>query len=540
MGLVYKNRFIINQRGASIDIDNTTEQEKLKLSQRSGSNISMTNVVNSELATNNKQVNVVHDSFETVGNDKLEYVVNNRTIRTGSTTYELKGFSNKTQLDAFQDWKDAYSDIAEINAEFRILRGGKSYPNGTETSQSGSRADNPVIGSSVFSVENKFNGYSGVPVRRSGEDEVSSYVTVPDRGRTVGGTTREIRKEDVEQGAGNLGSKAPGVVEFGPEVSAATEDGTWGENVDSQHIRDLFVSAQPLLNIAEEQMGDGGDEILTIKRHRYEQIGAVFNDFPSIKIDDKGRSQPLEMLVSETGAFKNHDYVPHVEEVDNSSNFPCGNDDKVIGNRMSRVVGSGGIHLKTTGAMELGGSNLKVGFKRANINASHGIQIASESFVEIQSLKSITLRTNRQVYVECALGVRGNLVVGGGAYVEGELYCHHITAPLEVHQTQDTITFGQFSTESPRSMMIGECLIGGAYYPVFAMPTENIIVNYPHSHHHNGIPMRLTKANKDVRNFAARENINAHNNIAQSLPQNHERKLAQVSPDSDETITEES
>ena len=63
---IYKNRSIINQRGGSLVIENSTEREKIKLSQRSGSNINLTNVVNSELATNNKQVNVVHDSFETV------------------------------------------------------------------------------------------------------------------------------------------------------------------------------------------------------------------------------------------------------------------------------------------------------------------------------------------------------------------------------------------------------------------------------------------------------------------------------------------
>jgi hypothetical protein len=115
-------------------------------------------------------------------------------------------------------------------------------------------------------------------------------------------------------------------------------------------------------------MGDGGDETLYTKRNKFEQVGASFNDFPSIRIDEKGRSQPFEMLVSETGTFKNHDFIPHVEEVDNSSNFPCGNDDAVIGNRLSRIVGSGGIQMKTTGSLEFGASNMKVGAKRININ----------------------------------------------------------------------------------------------------------------------------------------------------------------------------
>jgi hypothetical protein len=527
MGLVYKNRMIINQRGGSIDIDNTTEQEKIKLSHRSGSNFSMTNVVNAELATNNKQINVVNDSFETVGNDKSVFVAGNHTVRTGGSSFHLKGFIDQPQLDAFSNWKDAYEGIAKINSEFKIMRGGDSYPNGTSTSQGGSRASNPVLGSIVYTVNNTFNGYSGVPLRRSDQDDVATYIKVPDAGNTQAAAAFEIVADNITLAAGSQGSSAPGVLEFGVDLSAATEGGSWSANTQAQSINNLILGIQPILNPIEQQMGEGGDETYFTKRNKFEQVGAVFNDYPSIRIDHKGRSQPLEVLVTSPGVFKNHDYIPHVEDVDNTSNFPCGNDDGVVGNRLSRIVGSGGIQLKSTGPFEFGGSTMKVGFKRININASHGIQIASEESVEIQSLKTITLRTNRQVYVESALGVKGNLIVGGGAYVEGELYCQHITAPLEVHQTQDTTVFGKFSTESSRSLLIGEAEIGGQYYPVYALPTDNLLVTYPHSHHHNGIPMRLTKRNKDVRDFAALEGINTHNNVAQSLPQNHERKEAQ-------------
>jgi hypothetical protein len=44
-------------------------------------------------------------------------------------------------------------------------------------------------------------------------------------------------------------------------------------------------------------MGNGGDENLITKRNKNETIGATFNDYPSIRIDNKGRSQPFEMLV---------------------------------------------------------------------------------------------------------------------------------------------------------------------------------------------------------------------------------------------------
>ncbi len=524
MSLIYKNRLIINQRGGAIDIDNTTEQEKVKLSHRSGSNFTMTNVVNGELATNNKQTNIVHDSFETVGNDKSTFITNNHVLRTGGSSFHLKGFISQEQLNAFNDWKNTYEVIANINSEFKILRGGNSYPNGVSTPILGFRSDNPVLGSIVHTVNNEFHGYTGVPMRRSDQDDVTSYTTVPDSGNTQPAGEFKIVEKNITLAAGSQGSSAPGVMEFGVEFSASTENGDWEKNSFGQTINDRILEIQPILNPIEQKMGDGGDETYFTKRNKFEQVGAVFNDYPSVRIDPKGRSQPLEVLVTSPGVFKNHDYIPHVEDVDNASNFPCGNDDGVVGNRFSRIVGSGGVQLKSTGPFEFGGSTMKVGFKRINVNASHGIQIACEESVEIQSLKTITLRTNRQVYVESALGVKGNLIVGGGAYVEGELYCQHITAPLEVHQTQDTTVFGKFVAGG---VIIGQADVGGNMYPVYSVDTDNLIVTYPHSHHHNGIPMRLTKRNKDVRDFAALEGINTHNNVAQSLAQNHERKIAQ-------------
>jgi len=427
-------------------------------------------------------------------------------------------------LTAFTSWKNAYSPVAKLNSEFKILRGGVGFPNGNPTTLKGGRSTNPVINSKVYTVENEFSGYSGVPIRTSTVDEVVTYVRVPDKGNTTPAAERSIQESDIGQAASSSGSSAPGVLEFGASKSAATENGKWDANELAQNISDEFVKIQDVLIPIEQQMGDGGDETLYTKRNKFEQVGAEFNDFPSIRIDEKGRSQPFEMLVSKTGTFKNHDYVPHIEEIDNSSNFPCGNDDAVIGNRLSRIVGSGGIQLKTTGSLELGGSSLKIGVKRANINASHGIQIASESFLELQSLKTITLRTNRQVYIESALGVKGNLIVGGGASFEGEVYLQHITAPLEVHQTQDTIVLGKFATDTNRRLLIGETQIGETWYPTYAMASDDLLMSYPHSHHHNGIPMRLTKSNMGVRNFAANENINVHNNISQALPQIHERK----------------
>lgn len=518
MSSIYRNKVVINQRGGSIDIDNTTDKEKVKISQRSGSNISMTNVANIELATNNKQTTVLNDSFETVSKNKNTFVVKDKVERVGGNTYALRGFVSKDELDSFKEWKEAYKPIAELNSQFKIKR----------TELEGTRAANPVVGSKVASIQSEFKGYSGTPIRDSSTDDVKNYAKVNGADEAIPAEIRSVTTDDVEQGAGAAGSNA---LEFGPEVSPSTEGGEWAANEDALNIDQKILDLQPNLTPIEQKMGDGGDETEFTKRHKFEQIGATFNDYESVRVDPKGRSQPSEMLVGSNGAFKNHDAVPHIEEVDNSSNFPCGNDDKVVGNRYSRNVGSGGIELKTTGTVEVGGSVLKVGFKRIHANSSHGIHVASEDYIDLQSLKTISLRTPRQVYVESSLGVRGDVVVGGSAYVEGELYCQHLTAPLEVHQTEDTTLYSKFNTNSNRTLKIGEAWTGKRWLPVYALSNPDLMVAPPHSHHHNGPAMRLTKTNADVRNFAARENINTHNKRSVALGRDHRKKVG-VSPQS--------
>jgi hypothetical protein len=523
MSLRYKNRTVINQRGGSIDIDNSTDNEKVHISQRSGSNINLTNVVTSELASNNKQVNVVHDLFQTVGNNASEFIVNDKTERVGQTTYTFKGFIDESELDAYKLWKDTYADIAATNSQFKISRGGIGYPNGDETPLTGDRSDNPVLNYKITTVDNKFSGYLSTPIRDYNTDQVVDYTPVPSRD-TNPATEKSLTVEAIEKAAGASGSNAPGVLEFGASKSAATENGNWEPNPNTESLADDIVDIQDTLMPIEQAMGNGGDDISYIKRNKLQTVGAVFNDYPSIRVDEKGRSHPFEVVVSDLGAFKNHDYFPVVEDVDNSSNFPGGDDTNIIGNKQSVSIGSGGYNLKTTGPIELGGSSFKGGFKKCNISATYGIHLLSENVVELASLKAITLRTNRQVFVESAMGVKNNLVLGGGMYAEGELYVQHITAPVEIQQTEDTIVLGKFNAAQSRTVPIGEVLIDGAWETVYALNADNLIITYPHSHHFKNIPIRLCESNSDVRKFAQDEDINSHGTISPSLAQRHERK----------------
>jgi hypothetical protein len=124
------------------------------------------------------------------------------------------------------------------------------------------------------------------------------------------------------------------------------------------------------------------------------------------------------------------------------------------------------------------------------------------------------------------MGVKNNLIVGGGAYIEGETYLNHITAPLEVQQTQDTLVYGQFNTSTDRTLPIGEVFVNGSWFTVYALTAPDVILTPPHSHHFNNVPLRLTSSNSDMRKLAQAEDINSHGTIAAAKEQRHERKLA--------------
>jgi hypothetical protein len=98
VSLRYKNRTVINQRGGSIDIDNSTEKEKIQISHRSGSNINFTNIVTSELASNNKQLIVINDNYKTVGGTDSEYTVKDKIERVGENSYSFKGTYGDTEI----------------------------------------------------------------------------------------------------------------------------------------------------------------------------------------------------------------------------------------------------------------------------------------------------------------------------------------------------------------------------------------------------------------------------------------------------------
>ena len=517
----YQNKAVINQRGGSIEVNNSTERESVNISQYSGSNIQINTNVTSELATNNKQTKVNNDSFETVLNNKNVYAGKDYVERIAENSYRLKGFKTDEQIQAAKEWRETYRNIANNNSQFEILRGGKSFPAGPVTSQEGERSNDSTEHQECYVSDASYPEEAyGVgedqssPIVSSVVDEVTDYIKIDPTATENCFKVKNPSREDIESavGAGGYASNSQGAIKY-PGKNAATEGGVWAANPVHEQLEKNVSEIQKKLSPIEARMGSGGDEQEFVYRDKVENVGATFNNYPNIRVDPEGRSQQRRVAVGKQVSFVHVDKFPHVEEVNNESMFPVGNYTLNVGNKWNVMVGSGGIQLKSTGGVELGGTTFKVSAQKTNIQSAQGINITSESIVELQSKNNISLRSNRQVYIEPGLGVANNAVVGGSSYTEGEAYVQHITAPAEIQKTEDVRLFAKlleglkFTAEInglPRDPKgVDEVTI-----KLKSDSNSDKVECEPHSHHFKNLPLRLCEGNDDVRAIAQGEGIN--------------------------------
>ena len=531
---LYSNKSTLNQRGGNIQFDNSTGSEGVYFTNYHGSNIKLTPQVNSEYAKENKQTLVTNDCFETIRNDK-HLTINGNYIKTitGSTVYK-SGFNNDEQIDAIEEWKEAYKPAAIRNSMFNVQRGGKSYPNGVVTPEQGTRTANPSKSQEVYlNVGGQAPPGTSISDVKASTDDVAGYANLP-------------------QGPqGSFTVKNPTTADYNSAENLATEGGKYEKTSEKETLKEDIVKLQKqkLTDLELKAFGDGpnvgGSEQHFAFRDKIEMVGSTVNDYPSIRFDDKGRSTPGSVSVGKNaGAYVNIESVPHVEEV-NNSNFPVGNYSVHATNKYNINVGSGGIDIKTTGPVEIGATTYKLGAHKVTINASKGVHIGSENFVELTSLKNISLRSNKQIYIEPGLGVKNNLVVGGGTYMQGETYLHHVTAPAELQQTQETRAFGKllnglkFSAEI-KGLPSDPKGLDNVTITLKADSNLDRVELEPHSHHFLNLPLRLTPTGDNVKEIANGEYINEDGFTVPALPVSHELKQPTATPNAPRPIQKES
>jgi hypothetical protein len=278
-------------------------------------------------------------------------------------------------------------------------------------------------------------------------------------------------------------------------------------------------------------------------------VGMATNKMSDIRIDDKGKQSPYGMTVGEQRTYQKQVETPLVEKV-HVDNLAGGTFTMFAGNGANFVVGARGLCFDCYGTTKINGSRVDIGGAQVNISSKNEVNLASDSRLALEA-KVLSLKsTSGQVLMENNLGVSGNMIVGGGAHIEGETFLNHVTAPMELQLTEMTpYLFGQSNPKDEKKIgflkvgtrlkcrldgvglafnaagIVGE--IGQVSLPVTGTAELEVIdyspaivsavlegapveepdlcgsIIYPHNHVFRSIPMTLEGSNEDVRKKAA-------------------------------------
>ena len=200
------------------------------------------------------------------------------------------------------------------------------------------------------------------------------------------------------------------------------------------------------LSDQEKQMGFGGNSFEFISKHKVTTVGLTRNTAPAYYLDNLNLLTGGKSIVTRVGplTLTPFDFGPNIvnfatyQEL-SVPDMPGGNYDIFAMNRLKMQAGTGGITMQTGGNLKVSGGTVEVRGDLVTMGTKDGTLGLYGSLVTIEadvlSLKNVN---KGQVVVDSTLGVTKNIIIGGGAYVEGELYVNHVTAPVEYQVTENT------------------------------------------------------------------------------------------------------
>ena len=379
--ITYNNKMVLNQRGAAIEIINSTDRESYKVTHFNGSFYEINNSFTAQFHTNNYQVNTLRDKFEsTKGHSNIFVGRDNDNIIQGD--YWLK--VGKFEPDAYNEWTSLMTSL---------------------TNQASA---NPDLLSGLVSQ-------------------------------------------------------------------------------NASALADL-----------EKKMGFGGNSYELVNKQKLIQVGSTVNETPSFYFNPANNT--IYNVRISPGGIKDKGLYPKLELI-NIPDQPGGKFTIIAGNRFTLKTGAGGIEINSLGKTDIvskastniQGATVYIGGENVEIGASN----LATMVADVVYLKS--KGAANQVIVDSNLGVAGNVVIGGAASINGELYVNHVTAPWEFQATEPTTILA-----APYTWSIIGATITGTISPVSPTGGQVIITNAmvdggvltiaaPHSHSFKNLPLTLVE-----------------------------------------------
>ena len=514
----YRNKYVINQKGGTFEVVNTDNRELLKLTHYSGSFKEFSNYVNTEFAVNNDQKLVQNDQFLTVKGHKGVYVGDDLDYIVNGDHYHKVG---NLKYDIFKEYKELLDSISDAKQLFDIKRAttiptetGFFKKTSANQQRSGQFGPCPVCTASFRPTiwENKY-AYTGLTIP-SYDNSVTRYDFT-----NVTSSFDSLSSEIIQPSTkGNFlgGYSCP--VCGGSGESPSTENGEWDAEDKQALVIDRLQTINEDLVALEKQMGKGGNEIITITKNKIENVGLVLNDFPSIRVDSAGKMDINEVAVFTKGVVATQKERALIEYV-HVDNLPGGTHVQNINNKWNVQVGAGGVSIKTLGGVDIGGSITNITGQQTNIVSEEEVNIDAKVINIAAEMLLLRNKNKRQVVVDGNLGVNQNVVIGGALHVEGELSVHHITAPVEIQETEPVVLYGKLveGTINYDSIGNGEISVGGS--------SNNLVYIYAHTHPFKNVPLKLMSSKDDVRKVGIAANQDER---ASAIPVVHEKKEAET------------
>lgn len=344
----------------------------------------------------------------------------------------------------------------------------------------------------------------------------------------------------------------------GSGESPFSYDGDWAPEPEKEKIKQMYEDAGGELAAIDEALGDGGNHMVEVTRNMVINVGGALNTMSDVRVDKKGKKVTTGITVGEERTYQTQGESPLFEKV-HVDNLKGGQFTVIAGNGANFVVGSRGLNFDCFGSTKISGSCVKIGGSQVIISSKNEVSISSECRLALEG-KAVSLKSGSgQVMMENNIGVTGNMIVGGGAHIEGELCVNHVTAPMELQLTEpapmlqgevngekrlklgflpegqsiklvlqtDTVITGFIfnGVTGNATMPAGtkfDCVVT-ADTPIWTQgqsgkPDKGTLFIYPHNHVFRNLPLTLVGSNKDVR--ATGTQMNDMTPVPPGKPQN--------------------
>lgn len=513
---------IINQPAGFIEFNNTEGFETLSFVHKTGAMVQMNNYYVGLLAPRDYKAHIFGNSFQQNNGNLTLQVDKSMDIVCLGDSYEKVGDIANWQKHEEQYLKDL-RDLHKIKRLFEVKR--VKFKNKLDQSE-----------------EQEKKG----ELAKCPSEEVSSTVlytaspTIIVPAKINGCSDRTIFKidkpasESYESKSGSGGKMFDGwwcLTCWGTDKSPSTQDGKWDPEKEKDKLTQKYIGLTEKLIKSEKHFGksyspSAGDKITTIGLNKVETIGTVFNTMEPFRVDPFGKLVPYGIKIDPFGGgvYTQYRESPLIEVVHVDS--PLGGDYvQTISDRWNVNVGSNGIHFKTNGQFNIFGSIVNLLGESIAINSRTEVTIGAERFdvdAEIITLrprsversiedesgsprslkanKKSTTEPERHVLIDGNMNVAQNMIVGGGAHIEGELSIHHITAPMEYQITESDFEFTEPvepckvpEKQETKADLVGGKKIGyiGEDGYVYSLCVEDAVIVHPHYHYFKNIPLRL-------------------------------------------------